>query len=80
MKDVNYFQTSHYNFVCSMNLTNVPQCIVQLVPNNGNGLEISGNLNFTICINALPQGTRNSSKNVWTNSKLIKTTANGKNL
>ena len=80
MKDVNYFQTSHHNFVCSMNLTNVLQCIVQLVPHNGNALEISGNLNFTNCINALPQGTRNSSKNVWTNSKLIKTTANGKNL
>ena len=63
-----------------MNLTNVLQCIVQLVPHNGNALEISGNLNFTNGINALPKGTRNSSKNVWTNSKLIKTTANGKNL
>ena len=55
-------------------------CIVQLVQHNGNALEISGNLNFTNFIDALPQGTRNSSKNVWTNPKLFKTTANGKNL
>ena len=63
-----------------MNLTYFLQCIVQLVQHNGNALEISGNLNFTNRINALPQGTRNSSKNAWTNSKLFKTTANGKNL